>query len=118
MSELIHEPCPTAGPPDRRLLLVAAPATLLVAAFVMAPGTVASKTHMALHGLCAQRPSHSLQIGGSVLPMDARMTGIYVGAAVTLIWLIATRRLRSIQTPSRSVLAILALFVLALAVDG
>jgi uncharacterized membrane protein len=50
--------------------------------------------------------------------MDARMTGIYVGAAATLGWLMATHRLRSNRIPSTSVLAILALFVLALAVDG
>jgi uncharacterized membrane protein len=118
MSQLIHEPSPTASPADRRSLIIAAAAALLVAAFVMAPGDVASKTHMALHGLCAQRPSHSLQIGGSTLPMDARMTGIYVGAAATLVWLIAARRLRSTRTPPMSVLGVLALFVLALAVDG
>jgi uncharacterized membrane protein len=50
--------------------------------------------------------------------MDARMTGIYIGAAVTVVWLIAARRLRSTRVPSLPVLALLALFVLALAVDG
>ena len=55
---------------------------------------------MALHGLCAQRPSHSLQIGGTTLPMDARMTGIYLGAAATaVVWLIAARRLRASPDP-------------------
>ncbi len=91
---------------------------MVFAAFLVAPGDVAMKTHVALHGLCAQRSSHSLQIGGATLPMDARMTGIYLGAAVTVIWLIAARRLRATGAPSVPVLAILASFVVSLAVDG
>ena len=37
------------------------------------------KAHAFLHGICAQRPSHSLQVGDELLPFDARMTGIYTG---------------------------------------
>lgn len=118
MSRLIHEPNPSAASLDRRPLFIAGVTAVALTAFVIAPGDIAFKTHMALHGLCAQRPSHSLQIGGVTLPMDARMTGIYIGAAVTVIWLIAARRLRSVRTPSLPVLALLALFVLALAADG
>jgi uncharacterized membrane protein len=118
MSRFIQEPYSTIRPVDRRPLLVGTIAAIAFAIFAIAPGDVASKTHLALHGLCAQRPSHSLQIGGSTLPMDARMTGIYIGAMATLIWLIAARRLRSARVPSRSVLAVLALCVLALGVDG
>jgi uncharacterized membrane protein len=118
MSRLIHETYSTARSVDRRPLVVVGIAIVALTAFVVAPGNVASKTHMALHGLCAQRPSHSLQIGGSTLPMDARMTGIYVGAAATVIWLMAAHRLRSTRVPPLPVLALLALFVLALAIDG
>jgi uncharacterized membrane protein len=118
MSGLIQERSATTRSVDRRLILVCGAAAIVFAIFVIAPGDVASKTHLALHGLCAQRPSHSLQIGGSTLPMDARMTGIYSGAMATLIWLVATRRLRSARLPSLPVLAVLAVFVLALAVDG
>jgi uncharacterized membrane protein len=50
--------------------------------------------------------------------MDARMTGIYIGAAATVVWLFAARRLRATRTPSLSVLVLLASFVLALAFDG
>ena len=49
--------------------------------------------------------------------MDARMTGIYLGAAAAVIWLIAARRLRAARTPSLPVLVLLASFVVA-AVDG
>ena len=54
----------------------------------------------------------------TTLPMDARMTGIYLGAAATVVWLIAARRLRAARTPSLPVLVLLASFVVALAVDG
>jgi len=91
---------------------------MALAAFLVAPGTLASKAHIALHGLCAQRSSHSLQIGGTTLPMDARMTGIYLGAAAAIVWLLAARRLRATGTPSVPVLVLLASFVVALAVDG
>jgi uncharacterized membrane protein len=118
MSQLIQESNLTTRSVDRRPLFVVSIAAIVFAIFAIAPGNVASKTHLALHGLCAQRPSHSLQIGGSTLPMDARMTGIYIGAMATLIWLIAARRLKSARVPSLSVLAVLAVCGLALAVDG
>jgi len=118
MTRLIQESYSSTRSVDRRLLFVGSVAAIAIAIFVIAPGDVASKTHLALHGLCAQRPSHSLQIGTSTLPMDARMTGIYVGAMATVIWLIAARRLRSARVPSLPVLTVLAVFVLALTVDG
>jgi hypothetical protein len=46
------------------------------------------------------------------------MTGIYLGAAVTVVWLVAARRLRASRTPAVPVIAVLVLFVAALAVDG
>ena len=103
---------------DRRPLVVGGFAAIVLVGFLIAPGDIASKTHIALHGLCAQRPSHSLQIGGATLPMDARMTGIYLGAAATVIWLVAARRLRATRVPSCRCSSLLASFVVALAVDG
>jgi uncharacterized membrane protein len=105
-------------PGDCRTLVLGGFAAMALILFLIAPGTVASKAHVALHGLCAQRPSHSLQIGGTTLPMDARMTGIYLGAAATFVWLMAARRLRAARTPSLPVVVVLASFVVALAVDG
>jgi uncharacterized membrane protein len=118
VSALIRYSNPGKDSLGRRPLAVGGFAILALIVFLIAPGTVASKAHILLHGLCAQRPSHSLQFGGSTLPMDARMTGIYLGAAVTLIWLTAARRLRGTRTPSRPIIIFLASFVLALAVDG
>lgn len=118
MPPFVRNWAPISPPPDRRPLAVGGFAAIVLVGFLIAPGNVAWKTHVALHGLCAQRASHSLQIGGATLPMDARMTGIYLGAAATFIWLVAARRLRATRVPAVPVLSLLASFVVALAVDG
>jgi uncharacterized membrane protein len=118
VSALIRDAAPKKESLNRPPLLVGGFAAVALTAFLVAPGTVASKAHIVLHGLCAQRPSHSLQIGDTALPMDARMTGIYLGAATTLIWLFAARRLRATGPPSLPVIILLGSFVAALAVDG
>ena len=118
MSSLVRKPRRPQSLFHRRLPAVAGFLMVVFVAFLLAPGSVAWKTHVALHGLCGQRPSHSLQIAGTTLPMDARMTGIYIGAAVAVGWLAAAGRLRAIQTPSLPVVLTLAVFVLALVADG
>ncbi|MBW3632672.1 MAG: DUF2085 domain-containing protein [Chloroflexi bacterium] len=118
MSSFIREARQSPDSKHRRLSIVAVIPAVTFVAFLLAPGSVAQKTHLALHGLCAQRPSHSLQIGGATLPMDARMTGIYIGAAVAVGWLVAAHRLRAVRIPSFPVMFTLAVFVVALAVDG
>lgn len=90
----------------------------LGAGFVLVPGELASKSSAMLHGLCAQRPSHSFRLGESVLPMDARMTGIYFGAAATLSWLALSGRLHASGLAPRRVVAVLAVFVALMAIDG
>lgn len=93
-------------------------ALAVLGAFLAAPWPLAHKAHLALHGLCAQRPSHSLFFGGEALPFDARMTGIYGGFLVTAGYFAARGRFRSFRPPPASVLAILALFVAAMGIDG
>jgi uncharacterized membrane protein len=90
----------------------------IAAVFLVAPGGIELKTHLALHGLCAQRPSHTLHLGGAALPMDARMTGIYTGAMVTFLWLLAAGRLRSAGGLSIKILGLMAGFVVILGLDG
>lgn len=80
--------------------------------------SIATSPRALLHGLCAQRPTHSFAISGMLLPFDARMTGIYLGALAAWIALAARGRLLAAATPSRPVIAALALAVVALGVDG
>lgn len=86
--------------------------------FLVAPGSLASKAHWALRGLCAQTPSHTLRLGGQPLPFDARMTGIYGGIFMTSVFVLARRRHRCWRLPPNRVLGLLGLSVLAMAVDG
>ncbi|MGH2533782.1 MAG: DUF2085 domain-containing protein [Thermomicrobiales bacterium] len=90
----------------------------VVLLFLSAPWSLQHKAHMALHGLCAQRPSHSFVLGADRLPFDARMTGIYGGFAIAAVYLVLCRRYRAAALPSRWTMALLALFVGAMAVDG
>ncbi len=90
----------------------------ITACFLAAPWPFEHKVHAALHGLCAQRPSHSFVLGDRTLPFDARMTGIYAGFLLTSAYLAARGRYRAFELPPLSVLTTLGAFVAALAVDG
>ena len=96
------------------------PLTLLgvVTLFLLAPWPFEHKAHAALHGLCSQRPSHSLRLGERTLPFDARMTGIYGGFLFAVAYLAARVRLRALRLPPRRVLLAAGLFFAAMAADG
>jgi uncharacterized membrane protein len=92
---------------------------LLGAGFSFAPWSLEEKTHAALHGLCAQIPSHTFVMGNRPLPFDARMTGIYGGFLVSFVWLmIHPGGLRRAALPPVGIGAILAMFVGIMGLDG
>jgi uncharacterized membrane protein len=91
---------------------------LLLLAFFAAPWPFAHKAHAVLHGLCAQVPSHTLRLGDQPLPFDSRMTGIYGGFLVSSFYLCAQGRYKAARIPSNASIAVLALFVGAMAIDG
>jgi uncharacterized membrane protein len=90
----------------------------LVALFLAYPAAFDDKARAALHGLCAQRPSHTLAFGDRLLPFDARMTGIYGGFAVTTVYLLLRGRIRAFGLPTWPALAALAGGLASLALDG
>ncbi len=94
----------------------------LIAASVLAlfvgPWPIATKLHAVVHGLCAQRPSHSFVLGETYLPFDARMAGIYGGVLTTLVFLTARGRWRALRLPSLPILALIAGFVVLMGLDG
>lgn len=90
----------------------------LVVLFFAAPWGWEHKAHALLHGLCAQTPSHTLRFGGHGLPFDSRMTGIYGGFAVTMVYLVARGRQRCARVPSLPTMIALGLLVAAMAIDG
>uniref|UniRef100_A0A7C2WRK8 DUF2085 domain-containing protein n=1 Tax=Thermorudis sp. TaxID=1969470 RepID=A0A7C2WRK8_9BACT len=91
---------------------------LLLATFLLTPWPLEEKSLAALHGLCAQRPSHSFWFAGSRLPFDARMTGIYGAFLLTIGYLAVAGRLRRAGLPRLPVLLFLAGGVVALGIDG
>jgi uncharacterized membrane protein len=53
-----------------------------------------------LYGVSAQRPTHSVFLGGQQLPLEARMGGIFLGFLCAVALLAVLGRLRASQPPS------------------
>ena len=71
-----------------------------------------------LSGVSAQRPSHSVYLGGEQLPLEARMGGIFLGFLCAVALVVVLGRLRASQPPSGALgLACWALIVLT-GLDG
>jgi uncharacterized membrane protein len=92
--------------------------TFAAGAFVLLPGDLHYKAHAVLQGVCAQRPSHSFLFSGQPLPVDARMTGIYPGAACSLLWYLLVCRAQYSGRFTRGTSIVLALCIGAMAIDG
>jgi uncharacterized membrane protein len=104
--------------PDRRAVFVLVILAASIGAFLLAPWSLQEKSIAALHGLCAQQPTHSFWFGDSRLPFDARMTGIYGGFLIVTVYLLARGRLYYTGAPPASLLMILAGFVALMGIDG
>jgi uncharacterized membrane protein len=65
---------------------------LVVVGFALAPADLPAKAYLALHGLCAQNPTRTFALGGLPLPVDARMTGLYLGSLLAAGPLLLARR--------------------------
>jgi uncharacterized membrane protein len=52
-----------------------------------------------LYGVSAQRPSHSILLGGQELPLEARMGGIFLGFLCAVVLVLALGRLKASQQP-------------------
>ncbi len=70
------------------------------------------------YAVCHRITSHSFVIGGRQLPLCARCTGIYLGAALTMIALAAGGRGRSSRLPGRPIMFTLLAFIGVMGIDG
>jgi uncharacterized membrane protein len=95
-------------------------AVLLIGAvaFFGSPAGYAATSHAVLHGLCAQTPSHTITMGGQLLPFDSRMTGIYGGFLFTLGTLLWRGRFFRYGNPPRRVIVALTGLMTLMAADG
>ncbi len=85
--------------------------------FVTPPG-VLDKLDAVAYAICHRIGSHSFYLAGRELPLCARCTGIYLGAALTLIMLAASGRGRSSRLPPKPVLIVLLGFIGLMGIDG
>lgn len=69
-------------------------------------------------GICPQRPSHSLFLGGQQMPIEARMAGMFGGFVVGAAYFAAMGRGRASRMPGHAMALILVGFVALMGVDG
>jgi len=98
--------------------LAIASVVLGVAAFLVVPTPLVEKLRVAMTGVSAQRPDHTLALGGVMLPLEARMMGIFLGfgLSTTLLWLLGRGRWSGF--PPATVGAVLLLALGAMVADG
>jgi uncharacterized membrane protein len=70
------------------------------------------------YAVCHGLPSRSITVGGYFLPVCSRCTGIYLGIAVTYVFLIVRRGFKVNALPSLGVSLAVAAMLLPMAVDG
>ena len=74
--------------------------------------------HWLGYGVCHQIPERTIHLAGQALPLCARCSGIYLGAAIGFTFMLATGRGKTGIMPPVPVLAVLMGFVGLFAVDG
>lgn len=93
-------------------------ALAILAAFLfIAPPGILAKADAIGYAVCHQLDERSFHVDGLRLPLCARCSGMYLGAVLGVAYLAFTYR-RSAGMPPKLVIALLALFGLAFAVDG
>lgn len=93
-------------------------AGIALLAFFVVPGTVPAKLFWLMSGVCGLRPGHSYFAGAAQLPLEARMLGIYGGAMVSALLLLARGRWGAHRLASRQVLGLLGALFGSMVVDG
>jgi uncharacterized membrane protein len=93
---------------------------LLLALFsvwaVETPAGLLGKVQAIGYAVCHQIASHTIEIGGKLLPLCARCTGMYLGTLLGLSVLTSNTRLSG--KPSTAKIIVLAAFMLVFTVDG
>lgn len=69
-------------------------------------------------GICPQRPTHSLFLGGQQMPIEARMGGMFGGFVIGAMYFAAMGRGRAWRMPGGWMAVVLVGFVALLGVDG
>ena len=84
--------------------------------WVYTPPAIYGKTRALGYSVCHQIESHSIAFGDKILPLCARCTGMFLGTLVSLS--ILSRRKKASGSPSKGILVILVVFLVAFIFDG
>lgn len=91
----------------------------LLVFWLVSPGdTVLEHLRWLDSGICAQLVTHTLVVGGKLLPLCARNTGIYLGYLITWSGILLAGRGRAQHVPPRGVMTALVCGVLLCIMDG
>ena len=101
-----------------RALVVALAVIVLTVWLSDTPAGLLGKAEAIGYAVCHQIDLRSFHLGVRSLPLCARCSGMYLGAILTFAFYLARGRGRAGLMPGRPVLAVLAVFFLAWAVDG
>jgi Predicted membrane protein len=82
----------------------------------LTPTGVSGKLNAIAYAVCQQDPTHTLALGGRLLPLCSRCTGMYLGALAALLFLVNPSRPK--KFPSKGKMCILLLFFFVFIVDG
>jgi uncharacterized membrane protein len=99
-------------------LVLSALVVLVLIGFLAIPTPLPATLLLAMSGICALRPSHSYFAGALQLPLEARMLGIFAGALLTFLALLAFRRVGARHLGSRMTIGLLALAFATMVFDG
>lgn len=99
-------------------LVVALTALILGLWWLGTPGGLAGKADAIGYAICHQISERSFHVDGHPLPLCARCTGIYLGVMIGFGVLLAGGRGRAALFAPRRVIAVMALFIVVLGLDG
>ena len=101
-----------------RALVVALAGIVLTVWLLNTPAGLLGKADAIGYAVCHQIDLRSFHLGVRSLPLCARCSGMYLGAMLTFIFYLSRGRGRAGLMPGRPILAVMAVFFLAWAVDG
>ncbi len=90
---------------------------LVLLAFFLAPWPLGDKAWVSVHGLCAQHAGHMIAFGQKLLPLCTRDSGLYVGALLGTLYLLARGRWLAAGRPPRWFWYVMIAVVLFFGVD-
>jgi uncharacterized membrane protein len=103
--------------PVRRVLIVIF--GLIVLGYVLVPPVAPlDKANLIGYAICHQIPDRSFHMDGHKLPLCARCTGTYLGAAIGFLSLAVLRRWRAGEMLSTGMIVIMVVFIGLMGIDG